>query len=1657
MEQKRKVKSLISVSETGEMWIFSKFLIALSCIFCFWTVLMLALCVSYVDAADPLYSLYSWWVEERSETLYRLDFTRSGSLATPEAHIYMKSNAVWKNNLYIEPYPIVVQKKWVASYYVPIWAINDSYLNFLWWDELNISSPNISIIWWNNLTVEEKNPNATIFGGYENKIHESSASSSVIVWWYKNNVKWTNGVIIWWAANWVEGKDSFVLWWESSDILGQSSNVIVAWVDVNTPDKAQLNNVFVYSEGFPFYPKSSNAFYVNVRKWLWLKMQAPSWVASSGAVSFGMIKNIGICDNGNIWLMWLSWSCLYGCSKAGWQELWCFEEVRLTGDDTLWACRGKVYDNATKWNKKEADRYERCFSGYEGMYQNVKFETSLWTGENCPEEPGIWKNPCVYRCADGYHYYEDPEWKDSWCKKDCPLPWEPASGAVHKTIITWYSLSGVVCEEEENALWCEGVKAILQCNDGDWVKIGWSGKAALYENGKINYKYKSCETKENKCNTWVYQYTNTGILNWVNLWKCTNHRVDENLCVSIDTIYSWRCYKNHTLVSLTWGVCKTWSNTVGCRCKPNQRTWECLKTSFPSSHAIGVKTWFIQTASGKEGKYLPLPETKWWSLYTWNDETECTFKCESGYSSYRNNTKNKYECLLNCEYNGVTYENGQAISWYEKGFVTCPALCKSKDLVCHDGKWKWWTTWCITTDRVCSGYTFTKKIDNADCTACIKYKWSLDATCTTGNTMYNCKCIDDDRGHYEFDSTNTKCVPKKRLAPCTWSMPTGNVLRSTATRYHFTQEWSGWAKGWSWEWVPQLEWSGWANKWLPEEYNLHYGEWVCGFRCDPDSTYFTGENKCEWNECVDNDFGEEGSFYLYPFTNLNLRWNTKSILHKSRGEAEVSYAEGKAPKCIYYCADCYKKVDKLLGTPKCEPITFTLTFNCKNSAWSWSSVWTQEFTYKEGEKVNKSCSNIPWYDFVWWSRVKNSSKADFKYKDRLTTGNYNSCNSTGFYAVYKCADWYTGDGVNCQLAWKCIWPEPENAIKVEWTDTQQMSYDIQWTIFPWSARENRDELCAYVCDMDNDFYYVLSGGEAKCLQCEKWTYNSDTKTCSVIISCSGSRVWDPETKQCQPLAMCTINGEPQEFRGVLRLTELNWEDIWIEDYYKKERPLWKPKEFSCTNSDSDLGKHNCRFKCKNGYSCVDGKCINNCPTDQWEDYDYFYSSKYDYRFRSSRPINFIEKIERKGGSLDGRQYTGRIQYDIYINDNANDWKPICLYTCKTWAHYGSWKFEGETVYGCVSDYYCKDQDLWSAITKSNPTTWNKGWEYKTKEEFASLSATASWCFFTCTWWTTHYGGKCVESVEYQCSSYFPAYVNEEYVDKIESPEWNNQGWQYVDDLSSATTGCKYACKDKYLVWVYKTYKFCWCMPYYANFYDQYITGYYYNPSNYEPYMVGGWWTVWTYNDGNPSQPGCYYKCKNDAILASDGSCKERENFCVEPSKDTYFDFNLWKTMYSSRYFYETFANFRNWDQNHTEWTYVETTSDLKNKENSKADGCFFTCKTWTLKNNVLPDDDNYYCWKKCGTGEIFTKDGCKPCENQSLRPDTGNVIEWNAVSCTSKCKTNEVYVGNWVCEGPEWLRCTDEYDYYEELENGTIECKKCFYGTHWNETEKRCE
>ena len=149
MEQKWKVRSLISVSETEEIWILSKVLIVISCIFCFLTLMLITFSVSYVDAGNTKKFTYTWWMEEKSETLYELGFVKETKMDPVLTKIYMKSNWVWKNNLYMEPYPVVVQKKqWSTNSYAPIWNRNNKYVNLLWWDELDINSQNISIIWY---------------------------------------------------------------------------------------------------------------------------------------------------------------------------------------------------------------------------------------------------------------------------------------------------------------------------------------------------------------------------------------------------------------------------------------------------------------------------------------------------------------------------------------------------------------------------------------------------------------------------------------------------------------------------------------------------------------------------------------------------------------------------------------------------------------------------------------------------------------------------------------------------------------------------------------------------------------------------------------------------------------------------------------------------------------------------------------------------------------------------------------------------------------------------------------------------------------------------------------------------------------------------------------------------------------------------------------------------------------------------------------------------------------------------------------------------------------------------------------------------------------------------------------------------------------------
>lgn len=670
MEQKRKVKSLISKTNNWELWCFSKFLIILSCLLCFWALGLILFPMSFVDAANTASNEVNYqWLEEKKEVLYKLDFVRKTNLSGIVSTVSVDDR--WGiDKLYITPIPIVIKKWYSSNNYIWVY-MSGKYVNLLWWNGLKISWDNVTIIWWSDFTVNKSNDNVTIMWWNWNKIISTSTSSSVpnvIIWGKSNKVKWNNAVILWWKGNEVYGKDSFILWWEGNTISWSNvGNVIVAWYKVT----ASQSNIFAFSnDNNWFIPKKSNAFYINVQKWLWINNNAKKWLESRGAVSFW---NLPSCTSNCNWLIWMSAGSLKGYSNGGLKGIWNDGDTTVDVVDEQWYCTG---DDYLKVQAGE-ERYRSCWTEAD-TYNNVVFETKLltWLDNNCGGVIPAWKNPCVFVCTWGYHY------NSGTCKKDCKVPWSESEYRVHGNTIVWYTASGSTCNAEWSA--CGSLRVSLRCDDGVWKK--YKGAANLQYDLDWNLiLFQTCGSSPNvSCDKNVYQYTKI-IDNWKNLGSCNDYNVNSNNCISVP-YYKWRCYINHTLTGTN---CTLWEDTSGCKCKPDFRWVDC--SNLPEN-SVWVKTSYKQVAENVDyDKWSPRVNPYIYYKNTIESSNKCTYRCDTWYLYSAKNVDLKIEewCWSGCKlpWNEDIVNHGTVITWYK---ADCT---ESLQMICIEWEWSALTTY----------------------------------------------------------------------------------------------------------------------------------------------------------------------------------------------------------------------------------------------------------------------------------------------------------------------------------------------------------------------------------------------------------------------------------------------------------------------------------------------------------------------------------------------------------------------------------------------------------------------------------------------------------------------------------------------------------------------------------------------------------------------------------------------------------------------------------------------------------------------------------------------------------------------------------------------------------------------------------------------------
>ena len=636
MKQKRKAKSLISMSKVGDIVNFPRLLLTIGGLFCLAALSLFSFTI-YVNAQVALQELggqrpwgtstleqrgqneitetdssgfsYSW-LNDNVEVIYEANFVDPDNTYNIGGRIYM-DNAWNKTNLVIQWNTFLNWENNSApnsnrNANILWWKnniINANNITTLWWEENIIYSDNVAVLWWKGNNISDRNISIawggwSIWGlGWLTIPISQQITPKVLIGSKNSNIwiAWTWSMIIWWSGNAINSKNSAILWWSENEIINVSWWIIIAWQKVNV-NKTGLENVFVFSDGrTTFQPQSSNAFYLNTQKWLWLNMASNrEWVDSKWAVSFWNINTI-TCNADNVGLVWLSGQCLYGCTLSWyistssywvgipWRRIPVYVWKSISDSK---ACNPKEnsepdYDGFCNGNKPDSTRTKLCDNLDPTKYVDVQFSYEI--REKCPSNQ-VWENQCVYVCKEWYSF------KDGWCYKNCKLPislwWNLVA---HGTVITWYTnaLPNPTCLDE-----CKSWS--MQCKDGNWyagTKYVWNGNSRV--NGFV--RLYDCTTQPKTCGS-EYKYS-TRITN-ATCTACTAYDVNNNKCVKPwTTKYKCECNAGYIMEN---GACRK-----------SKCTWTLPSNTTPNN--------------GKE----PTKDTKYY--YSTNKNEPCTYSCNEGY------------------------------------------------------------------------------------------------------------------------------------------------------------------------------------------------------------------------------------------------------------------------------------------------------------------------------------------------------------------------------------------------------------------------------------------------------------------------------------------------------------------------------------------------------------------------------------------------------------------------------------------------------------------------------------------------------------------------------------------------------------------------------------------------------------------------------------------------------------------------------------------------------------------------------------------------------------------------------------------------------------------------------------------------------------------
>ena len=661
MKQKRKENSCLHSSKQclnaiwtvtllwvvcGVLWIISVWLLTKSAMAVWWD----------GNTSSVAYT----WLDDKVDVVVGLNFIDQDNQSKDLYNFYES----W-DNLYVTPNNVVVNVTNTNGEIVKNnEVIGSVYGHVLWWEWNKLNSDNVTIIAWSSNEIGAGNTNAVLLWWTGNTMGGSNVIA--LVWWEWNTI-WTSkksGIIVWWKGNKLtESTQSLqwsvsILWWQEN-LVGWD-NVLVWWLKVMVGDN--LENLFAYSSknlaSDKFNTKSSDAFYLDIQKWLWINLESTKWwVEMQWAMWFGEIDINQWCNDSsnNYGVQWTWDGCMVGCTKAWggkWQLLDSSESCKAKCENNSSRCVVDVYNpTSVAWRCADSTvstmHASKCgASGSYEQYKNAIFEVTLVDQWKCPANTeNLGNNQCVYACDSTSHLTWDTTGKISdarngkWCYQDCTLGGKTVK---HNETLYGYQNKQVTCSNDANSPASPQTcinhdnRAELLCVDGRWYD-----KTHGKWKDENKYNNKSCTLSSyGRCQTIWYKLTKSGITSWT--YKDTN--------------MNWNNTDRQTSSGKRWiyELCKDWTAKA-----PQLNGKDCTSQDPTQYHYRLVK-------------------------------------CQDDYTRFSSTTNhpdsNGDQCRKNCSFNGQIFTDGGTTLWFKLADVNCAWKCESATLTCKDGTWYAWNT-----------------------------------------------------------------------------------------------------------------------------------------------------------------------------------------------------------------------------------------------------------------------------------------------------------------------------------------------------------------------------------------------------------------------------------------------------------------------------------------------------------------------------------------------------------------------------------------------------------------------------------------------------------------------------------------------------------------------------------------------------------------------------------------------------------------------------------------------------------------------------------------------------------------------------------------------------------------------------------------------------